>query len=129
MKKKEFIEKWQIGENSTAYYKKRFPEILNEKNLIDYGKLDKIIQHRANIKKQVSDLMVLKKPIEIEWLFKGKNAKSMSHIFCHQLHSTIDQILVRDNVYKRYLQILNYFGVEHENISSWISNIRWWKWT
>ena len=113
MSKQEFIDKWKIDKTSVYYYVKRFPEI-KEGTIINYSKLDKIIEHRATIKKQVSDLMILKKPKEIEWLFEGKNAKTISHIFCYQLHSTIDQILVRDSNYKKYLQILDYFGVQYD---------------
>ena len=113
MSKQEFIDKWKIDKTSVYYYVKRFPEI-KKGTIINYSKLDKIIEHRATIKKQVSDLMILKKPKEIEWLFKSKNAKTISHIFCYQLHSTTDQILVRDSNYKKYLQILEYFGVQYD---------------
>ena len=48
MNKKKFLEKWKINGNSTAYYKTRFPEILNEKGTIDYAKLDAKIQERID---------------------------------------------------------------------------------
>lgn len=113
MNKKQFLRKWQIGSSSTAYYKKRFPEILNEKNLIDYGKLDKIIQHRQDIKKLTQETTFNKKAKEIEWLFTGANIEEKSHIFLYQLNAELYQILVRDSAYKRYLQILDYFEVEY----------------
>lgn len=110
MNKKEFLKKWKISGGSTAYYKKRFPEVLNEKETIDYGKLDARIQERVDIKEKVKKIMENKKPIEIEWLFAGKYAKSKSHIFVYQLNASNEQILVRDSNYKKYLQIIEHFG-------------------
>lgn len=106
--KKDFIEKWGIEDTSVYYYVKRFPEI-KENTQINYSKLNTIIQGRIDIKEQVKNIMIDKKPKEIEWLFKGKNKKTISHIFIYQLYSTIEQILVRDSNYKKYLQIIEHF--------------------
>jgi hypothetical protein len=106
--KKDFIEKWGIDDTSVYYYVKRFPEI-KENTQINYSKLNTIIQGRIDIKEQVKNIMIDKKPKEIEWLFEGKNKKTISHIFIYQLYSTIEQILVRDSNYKKYLQIIEHF--------------------
>lgn len=109
MNKKDFLKKWKISGGSTAYYKKRFPEVLNEQQTIDYAKLDEKIQGRADVKEKVKKIMGNKKPKEIEWLFAGKYAKSKSHIFIYQLNAENEQILVRDSNYKKYLQIIKHF--------------------
>lgn len=110
MTKKQFRKKWSIGDASVYYYKKRFPEIVSEDKPIDYKKLDAILQEREDVKNKVKKIMENKKPIEIEWLFTGKYAKSKSHIFVYQLNASNEQILVRDSNYKKYLQIIEHFG-------------------
>lgn len=114
MTKKEFVKKYEIDKSTVYYYKKRFPEILVENNLINYKKLDEIISERIKIKEKVQWLMVDKDSNELTFLFKGKNAKSMAHVFVYQLFQIKEQILVRDSNYKKYLQILKHFGVEND---------------
>lgn len=113
MTKKEFRNKWSIGDASVYYYKKRFPEVITTDKSIDksinYGKLDAILQEREDVKNKVKQIMENKKPIEIEWLFVGKYAKSKSHIFIYQLNASNEHILVRDSNYKKYLQIIEHF--------------------
>ena len=83
MTKKEFRKKWSIGDASVYYYKKRFPEVVTTDKSIDksinYKKLDKILQARVDVKEKVKKIMGNKKPLDIEWLFTGKYAKSKSH--------------------------------------------------
>lgn len=110
MIKKDFLKKWKINGGSTAYYKKRFPEVLNEKGTIDYAKLDAKIQERVDIKEKVKKIMANKKAKEIEFLFTGNNTAPKSHIFLNQLNASNEQILVRDSNYKKYLQIIEHFG-------------------
>lgn len=118
MTKKEFIAKWKIGDASVYYYKKRFPEVITTNKDIDksinYQKLDEILQSRINIKEQVQKIMKNKKPIDIEWLFTGKYAKSKSHIFVYQLKTSNEQILVRDSNYRKYLKIIEHFGKQND---------------
>ena len=119
MNKKKFLEKWKISGGSTAYYKTRFPEVLNEKGTIDYGKLDEKIQERVNNKEKVKKIMANKKAKEIEFLFTGKHTAPKSHIFLNQLNASNEQILVRDSNYKKYLQIIEHFrdpDIQKENI-------------
>jgi hypothetical protein len=113
MTKQEFIKKWEIDDTSVYYYVKRFPEI-KEKTQINYSKLDEIIQERIDIREKTKNIMLNRKPKEIEWLFEGKNKKTISHIFVYQLFSTIEQILVRDSNYKKYLKIIEHFGEKND---------------
>lgn len=111
MTKKEFVEKWEIDDTSVYYYTKKFPET-KENKIINYKKIDAIIQERIDVRNKVQTIMGNKKPKDIEWLFKGPNKKTISHIFVYQLYNVLDQILVRDSNYKKYLQILEYFKEE-----------------
>lgn len=113
MTKQEFIEKWGIDDTSVYYYVKRFPQI-KEQAQINYSKLDAIIQERIDIREKTKNIMLNRKPKEIEWLFEGKNKKTISHIFVYQLFSTIEQILVRDSNYKKYLKIIEHFGEKND---------------
>lgn len=112
MTKKDFIKKWSIDDTSVYYYKKRFPEIYQNKT-INYSMLNSILEERTKIKETVKILMKDKKAYSLEFLFEGKNKKVMAHNFLNQLLEEKEQILVRDSNYKKYLQILKHFGEEH----------------
>lgn len=117
MTKKDFIKKWNIDDTSVYYYKKKFPVIAISETT-NFALLDKILEERVSVKEKVKTIMKNKKPKDVEFLFDGKNKKTMSHNFVHQLFEEKSQICVRDSNYKKYLTILKHFGVEHENISS-----------
>lgn len=109
MNKKEFLKKWKIDKTTVYYYKKRFPEIIQE-GQINHSKLDSILTERLEIKAKVQKLLKKKNPTEINFVFNGKNSKIMSYNFYQQLYEKKEQICVRQNVYEKYLKILKHFG-------------------
>lgn len=112
MNKKQFVEKWGIDDTTVYTYKKRFPEIF-QNNIINYLKLDTIIQQRIDIKNKVRKLLKKKKAKELQFLFEGKS-DTATHGFVKQLCAKKEQILVRDTCYKKYLRILEHFGEKHD---------------
>ena len=109
----EFYEKWNINKFNSTYYKKKFPQFV-ENNLMNYSKLDKEFQRRINIKENAKQLLFEAKAKDIEDCFTCKENKVTAHnwltdLYMPYLQEKRNQNLISDRAIRRIELIVKHY--------------------
>ena len=109
----EFYEKWNINKFNSTYYKKKFPQFV-ENNLMNYSKLDKEFQRRINIKENAKQLLFEAKAKDIEDCFACKENKVTAHnwltdLYMPYLQEKRNQNLISDRAIRRIELIVKHY--------------------
>lgn len=110
----DFYSKWNINISTVSYYKKRFPQFVENKRL-NYEKLNAEFERRIKLKNKARAELYSTTGSEIKDCFEGKNNHQMA---CHWLRDLyLDYItdkhsrhLITDKALDRIEKVLKHLG-------------------